>query len=72
MKQAQAKDQTSFADQTHFKFEQTGVSPDGKVIGNLKPTGIRPLFSSRLEAAGFKLGADVFGANVSDMLGRRR
>ena len=55
-----------------FRFEQTGVSPDGKVIGNLKPTGIRPLFSSRLEAAGFKLGADVFGANVSDMLGRRR
>lgn len=55
-----------------FKFEQTGVSTDGKVQGDLKPTGIRPLFSSRLEAAGFKLGADVFGANISEMLGNRR
>lgn len=56
-----------------FKFEQTGITPDGKVLGELKPTGLRPLFSSRLEAAGFKLGPEVFGANVSDMLsGKRR
>ena len=53
-----------------FKFEQTGVTTDGKVQGDLKQTGIRPLFSSRLEAAGFKLGADVFGANMAEMLGR--
>lgn len=53
-----------------FKFEQTGVTTDGKVLGDLKPTGIRPLFSQRLEAAGFKLGADVFGANISEMLGK--
>jgi pilus assembly protein CpaF len=53
-----------------FKFEQTGTSTDGKVIGDLKPTGIRPLFSPRLEAAGLKLGAEVFGANISEMLGR--
>ena len=53
-----------------FKFEQTGVTTEGKVMGDLKPTGIRPLFSPRLEAAGFKLGADVFGANISEMLGR--
>jgi pilus assembly protein CpaF len=53
-----------------FKFEQTGVTTEGKVMGDLKPTGIRPIFSPRLEAAGFKLGADVFGANVAEMLGR--
>lgn len=53
-----------------FKFEQTGVTTEGKVQGELKPTGIRPLFSPRLEAAGFKLGADVFGVNVAEMLGR--
>jgi pilus assembly protein CpaF len=53
-----------------FKFDQTGVTTDGKVLGDLKPTGIRPLFSQRLEAAGVKLGADVFGASVADMLGR--
>ena len=53
-----------------FKFEQTGVTTEGKVLGDLKPTGIRPLFSPRLEAAGFKLSADVFGVNIADMLGR--
>ncbi|HZU86323.1 MAG TPA: CpaF family protein [Anaerolineaceae bacterium] len=55
-----------------FKFEQTGVSPDGKVLGELKPTGIRPLFGQRLETFGFKLGPEVFGANMSDMLNTRR
>ncbi len=53
-----------------FRFEQTGVTADGKVLGELKPTGIRPLFSPRLEASGLRLGAEVYGANVSEMLGR--
>lgn len=43
-----------------FKFVQTGVSTDGQVLGDLQPTGIRPNFTPRLEAAGFKLGAEVF------------
>jgi pilus assembly protein CpaF len=55
-----------------FRFEQTGMDPNGNVIGALKPTGIRPLFTPRLEAAGFKLGPEVFGANLSDMLNNRR
>jgi pilus assembly protein CpaF len=55
-----------------FKFEQTGVTPDHKIIGEMKPTGIRPMFSPRLEAAGFKLGAQVFGANVAEMLNANR
>ncbi len=55
-----------------FKFEQTGISQDDKVLGVLKPTGIRPLFTPRLEAAGYKLGPEVFGANLSEMFGPRR
>jgi pilus assembly protein CpaF len=55
-----------------FKFEQTTVTSDGKVIGELRPTGIRPLFTTRLEAAGFKLGPEVFGASVSDILSANR
>jgi pilus assembly protein CpaF len=43
-----------------FKFEQTGVGEKGKIVGELKATGIRPIFTPRLEAAGFKLGAEVF------------
>lgn len=54
-----------------FKFEQTGMSTDGKVVGQLKPTGIRPLFTPRLESAGFKLPPEIFGANLGDMLRRR-
>ncbi len=51
-----------------FKFEQAGVTPEGKPIGELKPTGIRPLFSSRLEAAGLKLSPEVFGAKLSNII----
>ena len=51
-----------------FKFEQTGVDTEGKVIGELKPTGIRPLFTPRLEANGFKLPPEIFGVNLADIL----
>ena len=55
-----------------FKFEQTGVGENGKIIGELKPSGIRPIFSPRLEAAGFKLGAEIFmGASSSGSSHRR-
>jgi pilus assembly protein CpaF len=43
-----------------FKFEQTGVGQDKKILGELRATGIRPIFSPRLEAAGFKLSGDIF------------
>ncbi len=48
-----------------FKFEKTGVGPDGKILGELKPTGIRPMFSPRLEVVGYKLGGAIFGAASS-------
>lgn len=54
-----------------FKFVQTGVAKDGKVVGDMKPTGIRPLFFSRLEAAGMHLGPEIFGANIGEMVNRR-
>jgi len=57
-----------------FRFEQTGVSPTGEVIGSFKPTGIRPMFSPRLEAVGYKLAAELFspGLNPSTQTGHRR
>jgi pilus assembly protein CpaF len=51
-----------------FKFEQTGVSAQGMVQGEIKPTGIRPLFMPHLEAAGFKLSPEVFGVSLSEIL----
>ena len=35
-----------------FIYEQHGVDENGKVLGRLVPTGIRPKFMDRLEAAG--------------------
>ena len=55
-----------------FKFEQTGVGPDNKIIGELKATGIRPNFSPRLEAAGFKLSGDIFMPPGGLGIGSRR
>jgi pilus assembly protein CpaF len=43
-----------------FVFEQTGVEA-GKVIGRLRPTGIRPKFVERLEASNIHLPASIFG-----------
>jgi pilus assembly protein CpaF len=54
-----------------FKFEKTGVDDSGKTLGELKPTGIRPLFSARLEKAGLKLGPEVFGVVLSRDENRR-
>jgi pilus assembly protein CpaF len=55
-----------------FKFVQTGIGDDGHIIGELKPTGIRPLFENRLEMAGFKLKGEVFGVNIAEMLAANR
>ncbi len=43
-----------------FVFEQTGLE-DGKVIGRLRPTGLRPRFIDKIEAAGINLPASIFG-----------
>ena len=51
-----------------FKYNQTGVDADGKILGQHKSTGIRPLFGPRLEVAGYKLGADIFGVTAADMV----
>ncbi len=50
-----------------FKFEQVGFE-NGKVIGRLRPTGIRPKFMERIEHVGIHLPPSVFG--VGDRLRR--
>jgi pilus assembly protein CpaF len=46
-----------------FVYEQTGVDEHGQIIGQLRPTGIRPKFIERFEAQGIFLPATVFGAD---------
>ncbi len=43
-----------------FEFEQTGIEA-GKVIGRIRPTGMRPAFMDTLEASGVHLPASIFG-----------
>jgi pilus assembly protein CpaF len=44
-----------------FVFEQTGVE-EGKIMGRLRPTGIRPKFVEKFDAAGIHLPPNVFGS----------
>jgi len=55
-----------------FKFEQTGLGKDGQILGDLKATGIRPIFGPRLEAAGFKLSGEIFMPSGGMGMGSRR
>ena len=50
-----------------FIFEQTAYV-EGKVEGRLRPTGIRPKFSEKFDAAGIKLPPGVFGNMNADLL----
>ena len=43
-----------------FRFEQTNIE-DGKVIGRLRPTGLRPKFMWKLQEHGIMLPPSVFG-----------
>ena len=43
-----------------YKFELTGYE-NGRAIGALRPTGLRPRFMDKLEAAGIHLPPGVFG-----------
>ncbi|MFL5800288.1 MAG: CpaF family protein [Roseiflexaceae bacterium] len=48
--------------QDNFLLDIKGKSPEGKVLAELKPTGTRPRFTTRLEAHNFKLPPSIFGA----------
>jgi pilus assembly protein CpaF len=43
-----------------FRFEQTNIE-NGKVIGRLRPTGLRPKFMWKLQEAGIMLPPSIFG-----------
>ena len=47
-----------------FTFEQTGLSPDGKVLGHFRATGIRPQFAERLRIRGIAVPADMFDPSI--------
>ncbi len=45
-----------------FMFEQTGIE-GGKIVGRMKPTGIRPKFIEKFESSNIYLPPNIFGFN---------
>lgn len=43
-----------------FKFERTGTSPEGKVLGHFAATGLRPKFMDEMERKGVFMPAGLF------------
>lgn len=43
-----------------FVYEQSGFE-NGRIVGRLRPTGLRPKFMDRFEAAGIHLSPHIFG-----------
>jgi pilus assembly protein CpaF len=43
-----------------FRFKQRGIDDEGKIIGSIEPSGIRPLFADLLERNGYFLPPEVF------------
>ncbi|NQT21533.1 MAG: CpaF family protein [Planctomycetes bacterium] len=43
-----------------FTFERTGLSEDGRILGMMGPTSIRPHCCERIKAAGIEFAADMF------------
>jgi pilus assembly protein CpaF len=46
-----------------FVFQQTGVE-NGKIVGRMKPTGIRPKFIHRFEVHNIYLPPNIFGSGI--------
>lgn len=44
-----------------FVFEQKGVDELGRVLGELRPTGIKPKFIEKFEVSGIRLPQNLFG-----------
>jgi pilus assembly protein CpaF len=60
-----------------FKFEIDHVTGDGKIVGSLRPTGLRPTFLQKFEKRGvalplglFQVPEPEFGAATVGTVGR--
>jgi pilus assembly protein CpaF len=43
-----------------FQFQQNGTDPEGRPLGQFRPTGLRPMFAPKLEAMGYRLDRQMF------------
>lgn len=43
-----------------FVFKRTGVAPDGRILGEFVPTGVRPKFIDKFKVSGITVPAHIF------------
>jgi pilus assembly protein CpaF len=43
-----------------FRFDRVGLDEDGKVLGEVVATGLRPAFAEKLELSGIALDSGIF------------
>jgi pilus assembly protein CpaF len=55
-----------------FKYVEEGVDAENKVVGQMRATGLRPIFTPKLETAGFRLPPEIFATGLMPREGRRR
>ena len=52
-----------------FRFEQSGIDENGKILGSFRHTGIRPRCIEKFEASGIKLPPEMFDAVDDEVAG---
>ncbi len=43
-----------------FRFDQRGIDAEGRVVGEVRATGIRPKFADKFEISGIRLPVDIY------------
>ncbi len=62
--EVQGMEEANIVLQDIFMWREEGQDANGKVIGQLAPTGLRPKFYEKLEMVGYKLPPSLFGAQM--------
>jgi len=68
----QGMEESNIVLQDVFMFQEEGDDENHKVIGALKPTGLRPKFEEKLKLIGYKLPPSMFGGLMPGADRRRK
>jgi pilus assembly protein CpaF len=66
----QISEMTGMLDEMHiglkdvFNFRQTGVTPEGKVLGDFRPSGYLPSFLEDFKVRGINISEEIFKPSV--------
>lgn len=65
--EVQGMEENNIVLQDVFTWVEEGQDENGKVLGALKPTGLRPKFEDKLKLIGYKLPPSMFGGSIPGM-----